>query len=435
MDLGRKLGILFLSYLTMKKNVDGVHFPRWSEHLKSSDLPEATKTAFHQALRRFLFWCKEKAVRVNLGSARSYFKDIGKWTDEEAAAVQWFLEEGRGSGRDRDLESSFEKDPGDDRPDWIRKGLLVMRHKGLAFRTEKTYVQWWERFARYTRERGIGKAGEAEIKGFLSDLALNGRVGVSTQRQALNAVVFYFREVLGRDLADFSDFIKGEGSRKFPVVLSRRELQALFDRMNGLTELMARFQYGTGLRVAELVRLRIRDIDLERRQVIVRRGKGGKDRVTTMPRTVKGALEKQIRVARELYEEDRAKGLAGVWMPEALERKNPKGGEVWSRFWLWPSRETAVDPRSQVKRRHHVLPNSYQTAIRRAARKAGIPKDVSTHALRHSFATHLLEAGVDIRTVQDLLGHRSISTTQVYLHVIETGGAGVESPLDRMEVR
>jgi integron integrase len=235
---------------------------------------------------------------------------------------------------------------------------------------------------------------------------------------------------LGRDLGELK-FQRAEKPRRLPAVLTRPECAQLFEKFEGTTRLMAELMYGSGLRLMELLRLRVHHLDLERRQLRVIGGKGDKDRVTVLPERLAPALEAHVSRLRVLFDEDRAAKLPGVWLPEGLARKYRGAGERWEWQWVFPSRETSVDPGTGIRRRHHTSDGAFQTAIRNAARAAGIDKRVTPHVLRHSFATHLLEDGVDIRTVQDLLGHESVETTQIYTHVMQKPGLGVRSPLDR----
>ena len=315
----------------------------------------------------------------------------------------------------------------------------VLRFQHYAYRTELTYLAWVERYVRFCRVeksdavervptggwRHPRECGTEELTAFLSHLANEGRVSASTQNQALNALVFLYREVLGIDLGEFSDFARAKRPRRLPAVLSREECARLFAGMEPPQRWFAQLLYGSGLRLTEGLRLRIKDVELARGIITVRSGKGDKDRVTMLPASLREALKGQLAQARRMWEEDRRTGLAGVWLPEALERKYPKMGEEWSYYWLWPSRETSVDPHSAVRRRHHLVDASVQMAVKAGARAAGIDKWVTPHTLRHSFATHLLEGGTDIRTVQDLLGHKNVSTTQIYTHVMVKPGSGV----------
>jgi integron integrase len=268
------------------------------------------------------------------------------------------------------------------------------------------------------------------MKGFLSELAVRWRVSVATQKQALNALVFLFREALGHEPGDLSGYELSRRGRRLPTVLTRPECTRLFEALTGTARLMAELMYGSGLRLTELLRLRIKDVDLERAQILVRAGKGDKDRVTMLPASLTGRLVTHRELLRKLFEKDRQDGLPGVWIPEGLDRKYPKAGEQWEWQWFFPSRELMTDPRSGVRRRHHVLDERLQNEVRQASRRAQINKRVTPHVLRHSFATHLLEGGSDIRTVQELLGHKDVSTTQIYTHVMSKPGLGVRSPLD-----
>lgn len=278
--------------------------------------------------------------------------------------------------------------------------------------------------------RGLEAATEEDIKGFLSDLAVRGRVLVATQKQALNALVFLFRESLGREPGDLTGYELSRRGRRLPTVLTRQECGKLFEALPCTARLMAELMYGSGLRLTELLRLRVKDVDPDRLRVTVRAGKGDKDRMTVLPEKLVEPLRAHRDRVRGLYETDRAAGLAGVWLPEALERKYPGAGTAWEWQWLFPSRQVMRDPHSGLRRRHHVLDATFQHAIRGGARAARLNKRVTPHVLRHSFATHLLESGVDIRTLQDLLGHVDVSTTQLYTHVMARPGLGVRSPLD-----
>ena len=258
------------------------------------------------------------------------------------------------------------------------------------------------------------------------------RVAVATQRQSLNALVFLLREVLGKALGEFGQFDRARRMKRVPVVLSRDEVRRLLGTLEGTMRLMAEVMYGSGLRLTELLGLRVQDVDLDRQQLIVRAGKGGKDRVTVVPERLQPALERHRERLRGLYAEDRQAGAPGVWLPEGLERKWPRAGESWEWQWFFPSRQWLLDPRTGLRRRHHVLDATFQEAVRRAARKAGLNKRVTPHVLRHSFATHSLEGGMDIRTLQELLGHKDVTTTQIYTHVMQKPGLGVKSPLDSL---
>ncbi|HVZ64880.1 MAG TPA: integron integrase [Lacunisphaera sp.] len=314
--------------------------------------------------------------------------------------------------------------------DWENALIKTMRLRGLLWRTEYAYRSWAQRFARYIAPKTPYAAAGEEVQAFLTDLALRGRASASGQRQALNALVFLMQEALSKDLGEL-DFKRAVPRERVPVVLTSEECRRVFAQMNGTHRLMAELAYGSGLRLMELLRLRVHHLDLERMQLTVRGGKGDKDRVTIIPETLKPALQQQLERLRPLHAEDRKAGLPGVWLPEGLAKKFGRAGERWEWQWIFPSREASRDPETGIVRRHHTLDGAFQNAVRRAASAAGINKRVTPHVFRHSFATHLLESGTDIRTVQELLGHASVETTQIYLHVMKKPGLGVRSPLDR----
>lgn len=274
--------------------------------------------------------------------------------------------------------------------------------------------------------------GAREVEEFLSHLASDRKVAGATQNQAKASILFLYKHVLGMNLPWLTEVVQAKAPRKLPVVLTPSEIWRLFDQLEGTMGLIGRVLYGTGMRVMECLRLRIKDLEFERLEIIVREGKGQKDRVTMLPASLAENLKRQLKAARSLFEADRAQGVAGVWLPDALEVKYPYLAESWGWQWLFPSPLLSCDPRSQVVRRHHIHPESVQKAVRLAALRAGLAKPVSPHTLRHAFATHLLEGGQDIRTIQELLGHKDLETTMIYTHVLNRGGMGVTSPLDRM---
>lgn len=306
----------------------------------------------------------------------------------------------------------------------------VMRFKRFSPRTIEAYVHWTRQFILWSGKRHPKDLGGPEVRAFLGHLAAERQVAASTQNQALNALVFLYQEVVGLELGALGEFERAERPERVPVVLSREEVRALLDAMAGTPQLIARFLYGTGMRLLEGLRVRVKDLDFARGQVIVRGGKGDKDRVTMLPTSLREALQAQLHRARELHEQDLAAGFGEVWTPGAIRVKWPKAGREWGWQWVFPSAELSVDPETKARRRHHVTDAAVQRAVKLGAMKAGLLKRVSPHVLRHSFATHLLEGGTDIRTVQDLLGHKDVSTTQIYTHVMQQPGLGVRSPLD-----
>lgn len=306
----------------------------------------------------------------------------------------------------------------------------VIRYKHYSIRTEQTYVERVRRFVAFHGRRHPREMGPEEARRFLAYLASELKVAASTHQQALSALLFLYREVLGVDLPWLTDLDRPKKPKRTPVVLSRGEVERLLNVMEGTHALMARLLYGTGMRLMECVRLRVKDVDFERGELTVRHGKGGKDRLTVLPASVVPALQAHLVRVRALWERDEVAGMPGVQMPEALARKYPAAPKSWSWFWVFPARELSTDPRSGIERRHHTHEQALQRAIKVAVGLAGIAKPASTHTLRHSFATHLLESGYDIRTVQELLGHSDVSTTMIYTHVLNKGGRGVVSPLD-----
>ena len=316
--------------------------------------------------------------------------------------------------------------------DRLRAEIRV-RHYSL--RTEETYVGWVRKFILFHGKRHPGSMGAVEVEAYLSSLATCHGVSAATQNQAKAALLFLYKHVLGLELPWLKEVVQAKVSRRLPVVLTRTEVCALLDRMEGVPGLVARMLYGTGLRLLEGLRLRVKDLEFERGEIIVREGKGAKDRVTMLPDCLVAPLGDHLARVRRLHERDRAAGVPGVWLPDALAVKFPSAGVAWGWQWVFPSVTLSRDPRSGLERRHHFHPESVQKAVRNAAARAGLAKLVSPHVLRHSFATHLLEGGQDIRTIQELLGHKDVETTMIDTHVLNRGGRGVTSPLDQMGKR
>ena len=314
----------------------------------------------------------------------------------------------------------------------IERLVTEIRRRGYSIRTEQAYTQWVRRFVDFHHGVDASTLGGPEIVRFLEYLAVERTVAVNTQNQALNALVFFYSQVLKLPLGDLDNFVRAQRPRRLPVVLTRDQVRALIAVMPGTHQLMARLVYGTGMRLMECVRVRVKDIDFDYHQIIVRNGKGGKDRVVPLPEVLNVALAKQLVAVRSVHNDDCARGFGEVYLPEALHRKFPAAGRDWRWQWVFPSGRLSVDPRSDKTRRHHLHENGLQRAVKLAAQAASIDKKVSTHTLRHSFAIHLLEAGYDIRTVQELLGHSDVSTTMIYTHVLNRGGRAVKSPLDTL---
>ena len=317
-------------------------------------------------------------------------------------------------------------------PPGIDRLIAEIRRRGYSIRTEQAYAQWVSRFVDYNQGQDASTLGGSEIVRFLEYLAVERSVAVNTQNQALNALVFFYSQVLKLPLGDLENFVRAQRPRRLPVVLTRDQVRSLIAVIPGTHQLMARLMYGTGMRLMECVRLRVKDVDFDYHQIVVRNGKGGKDRVVPLPEVLNDTLAKHLGTVRTVHNDDCARGFGEVYLPEALHRKFPGAGRDWRWQWVFPSGRLSVDPRSDQTRRHHLHENGLQRAIKLAAQSASIDKKVSTHTLRHSFATHLLEAGYDIRTVQELLGHSDVSTTMIYTHVLNRGGRAVKSPLDTL---
>jgi integron integrase len=452
-----------------------IHFPRWAEVLSSSDLDSQTCERYKITIRWYLSWCGRRSVGCSVDSAREFIdwarreKDAKEWTvDRWKEALRWFFVTAKAQRRG---EVSDAGDTGDEDAATLsmeggshsesrsvgqreahhadlmdtsaerieassedEKAILsLMRQRGMALTTERSYVRHFRDFMRRRELKEASSMCATEFKAYLDYLAMDREVASATQKQALNALIFVAREVFKIEIGDIGDFVRAKNHKKIPVVMSKNETRLFFSQLDGERLLMAKVQYAAGLRVSELMRLRVRDLDLERNQIVVRNGKGEKDRVTPLSGKLTEALKAHLSKVRALFEKDLENPeLAGVYLPAALLRKHKNAGRDWRWQWVWPSREISKDPRSGLLRRHHVLPRAYQRDVRKAGIDAGLNKQITSHVLRHSFATHLLEDGVDIRTVQDLLGHEDVETTQVYTHTMQVPGVGVRSPLDSL---
>lgn len=306
----------------------------------------------------------------------------------------------------------------------------AIRLKNYSIRTENTYVDWIERFIRFHKLRHPLEMNTPEIETFLTWLAVEQNVAPSTQNQALSALLFLYRNVLNIDLIGSIDAVRAQKDKRLPTVLTKAEVQAVITQLTGVHQLMAQLLYGSGMRLMECIRLRVKDIEFTHHQILVRDTKGNEDRVTMLPQRVIPALQTHLASIKPLHSEDLAKGYGEVYLPYALARKYPSAAREWLWQYVFPADRLSVDPRSNAVRRHHADESGLQRAVRQAALGTAINKHVTPHTFRHSFATHLLEANYDIRTVQELLGHKDVKTTQIYTHVLNQGPLGVRSPLD-----
>jgi integron integrase len=313
----------------------------------------------------------------------------------------------------------------------IRTALITeTRRRDYSISTEQSYENWFMQFVAFHKNRDPHDLAGSEIVSFLEYLATQRNVSASTQNQALNALVFVYEQVMGKTLGDMGDFVRAKRSKHIPVVLTKEEIASLLAEMGGISKLMSALQYGTGMRLIECIRLRVMDIDFGYSQIVIHQAKGKKDRIAPLPGSLVEPLKTHLEKVRQLHDKDLAAGYGEVFLPGALARKYPGAAKQWRWQYAFPSGKLSVDPETGVTRRHHLHESTMRKALSAASKKAGIIKRVTTHTLRHSFATHLLENGYDIRTVQELLGHADVSTTMIYTHVLNRGGRGVKSPLD-----
>jgi integron integrase len=446
-------------------------FSHWPERLAQAPLPERNKHSFAITIRWFLSFCRRGRGEISHQSARDFIA----WAQQEKPAqewqvtgwkeaLNWFFREAKRLGfssretsniqhRTSNIEGTASQNlatgtvvaselgkGGSDLksakaiPAWKTAFLTVVRRRHYSYRTEQSYLVWLQRFARFCRSDDLQLRGPGDIKAFLDDLALDQRLSASSQRQALNAVVFLLREVFGKELGDFSDYRRGKVRSHLPTWLTLEEVRSLLRQLPGSWSLITCVAFGGGLRLMELLRLRVKDVDLEQEIITVLGGKGDKDRLVPLAKVVVEPLRKHFEVLRRLYEADRREQVAGVWLPDGLQRKYPKAGEEWPWFWLWPADHLSLDPRSGLYRRHHASDWEFQRIIKQAAVRARLNKRVTPHVLRHSFASQALDGGMDLRTLQELLGHKSVETTMIYTHAMRKPGLGVKSPLDRIGV-
>jgi len=317
----------------------------------------------------------------------------------------------------------------DEKPRLLDQLRACIRTRHYSIRTEQAYVQWVRRYILFHHKRHPREMGARELEAFLSHLAVRRKVAASTQNQALNALLFLYREVLGIDLPWLDNVVRARKPARLPVVMTRDEVRALLARLDGRMWLLAALLYGSGMRLMEGIRLRVKDVEFDGLRILVRDGKGGKDRATLLPEALVEPLRRQLAYAKSLHDADLSEGFGEVYLPFALARKYPRAAASWGWQYVFPAARRSTDPRSGRVRRHHINPQALQRAVAQASRSSGLSKPVSCHTFRHSFATHLLEDGYDIRTVQQLLGHKDIRTTQIYTHVLNRGPNAVRSPL------
>lgn len=328
------------------------------------------------------------------------------------------------------MAANLSRTTGQNKPKLLDQVRGAIRLKHYSMRTEQIYLDWIRRFILFHKKRHPAEMAESEVTEFLTYLARDGHVASSTQNQALSAILFLYKQVLKREIGWLDGVERAKKPVRLPVVLTKDEARKLFAHLHGMHRVMAGLLYGSGLRLMECVRLRVKDVDFGYLRITVRDGKGAKDRVTMLPTNLVQPLQRHLQKVRAQHEEDLEGGYGAVYLPTALERKMPNAARDWNWQYVFPSARISIDPRSGRKQRHHVDESMLQAAVRRAVIESGINKPATCHTLRHSFATHLLENGSDIRTIQELLGHKDVSTTMIYTHVLNKPGIGVKSPLD-----
>lgn len=423
---------------------DVTWFPRWLARYASScgkskteplEVSESSVIVFLQSLlaKNIPAWQRLQAARA----IQSYQRKILQTDKPSLATICQKLEQRSAIERnadglsDADHQRQVMQHIDKNAATCIQKMQAELRLRHYALETEKAYLGWIRRFIVFCGDDQLEQFGENEIKEFLTDLAVAGNVAVSTQNQAMSALIFLYQKVFGREL-EFLDAVKSQKPAKLPVVLSRDEIRRLIPHFHGRNRLIFQLLYGAGLRHREALRLRIKDVDFDQGQIVVRDGKGSKDRRTVLPDSSRQRLVEQIEETRQLHQRDLLEGFGEVYLPFALARKYPNANRQIAWQYVFPSRQKSRDPRSGAIRRHHPGESAFGGCFRAALRSSGINKAAVPHTLRHSFATHMLEDGADIRTVQELLGHNDVSTTQIYLHVMNKPGLAVKSPIDQI---
>jgi integron integrase len=411
---------------------------------KLGTIPDDKTKFYIHWVRRFLKSCNYQLENINAERVSQYLdsldsdEKVANWQVKQAADavilyVEQYLkkplkqiiplaEDSRSTSADQKASLSWEQTLEE------AKNVIRLRHYSLS--TERTYLGWIARFKTYVRDREPHLLEPDDVKKYLTHLALHGRVSASTQNQAFNALLFLYRHILHMEMDDLTSVVRAKRRMNLPTVLSRDEVKKLLSFLDGAHLLMAQFMYGCGLRLMECLRLRIKDVDLENDLLMVRSGKGEKDRALMIPEKIKEEIAKHVASVKEIYEQDVRIGYGEVSLPDALEKKYPGAAREWVWQWVFPAEKLSVDPRTGKVMRWHIHPAAIQRAVKEAVMKAGVPKMASCHTLRHSFATHLLEAGHNIRTIQELLGHKHVNTTMIYTHVIRKKPSEIRSPLD-----
>ena len=374
--------------------------------------PEGNETDFYKTLSRS---CEPWQVDQARRAVRSYIDYTRLHGDETSESPEVTASKLPGSWENLELRVRDE---------------LRLQHK--SYQTEKAYLSWLKRFREFSRSKDIPDLDGEDVRKFLTYLVVRREVSFATQKQAFNALLFVYRYIIDVEIGTLDEVPRSAKKRKLPVVLSTKEIGLIFQHLDGVHRLMAMLIYGSGLRLEECLTLRVKDVDFDTGIITIRSGKGGKDRRTILPGNLASRLEAHLLKSRVLFDDDRRKNVNGVELPGALERKYPNKGKEWAWFWVFPSPRLSVDPRGQVVRRFHLFPSTLQKVFHAAVLASGIQKQASVHTLRHSFATHLIEKGYDIRTVQELLGHSNVSTTMIYTHVAEVNRLSVISPLDNL---
>lgn len=421
----------------------------FEDFIKRFHLVSLEKTRFYVYwVERFIKYCKYKSSKSVEHTIASYLETMEKdkrfadWQVKQAAdaillyAEKYLKQKSIPIPKNGPIESKrFGADKKQKRNSWkdiLNKLHVTMRLRHYSPRTEKSYRIWINKFREYWNNRNPHMLEGKDVKNFLTYIALHDRVSASTQNQAFNALLYLFRNILQKDLSHLKDTIRARQRRKLPVVLTREEIQLLFSYLEGPYLLMAQLLYGSGLRLLECIRLRVKDIDFPNNVLIIRAGKGEKDRTTILPDKIKESLKNHLKGIKRLHLEDLKKGYSGTTLPDALEKKYPNANKEWPWQWVFPSKSLVVHPKSGKVLCHHIQPSSLQRKIKKDARNTDISKPASCHTLRHSFATHLLEAGHNIRTIQELMGHKNVNTTMIYTHVVRKSYSDVSSPLDKL---